>query len=61
VTDKNNILNVDAFANERVAGNLAATAYTRIFLNLHKGANFRFVANLAPIQVDKLGKPHVLA
>ena len=50
----------DAFTDEGVAGNLAALADGGVFLNLDKGADFRFVANLTAIKVDELGKLDIL-
>ena len=43
------ILNIHAFANESVRGNLAARAYADVFLDFHKGAYFALVANAAAV------------
>jgi hypothetical protein len=37
-----------------MARNLAALSHARIFLDLDKGANLGFVADLAAIQIDEL-------
>src|SRR5208282_1240810 len=61
VANEHIVFDVDAFAYERVTRNLAVLAHSRILLNLHEGADFGFVADLASIQVDEFGKLDVLA
>src|SRR5712691_7097947 len=60
VPDEDLILDGDAFADERVARNLAATAHLRVLLDLDERADFGFVANLAAVQVDELPKRDVV-
>ena len=54
VADENFILQSYAFANEGVAGNLAAVADFDSFLNLHKGANLHVIANFATVKIDEI-------
>jgi hypothetical protein len=46
-----------------VGRNLAAFADTGVFLDLDEGADFRLVADLAPVKVDERGlrDPHILS
>jgi hypothetical protein len=45
--------NIDAFADERVTGNFAASAHDGIFLDFDEGANFSFVADRTTVKVDE--------
>jgi hypothetical protein len=56
VSDEDVVFDNYAFTDEGVAGDLAAFAHRRVLLDLHKGSDFRFVANLTSIKVDELGK-----
>src|SRR5271163_1452940 len=56
VSDEDVVFDVHAFTNKRVARNLAAFAYGRVLLYLDESSDFGFVANLAAIEVDELGK-----
>ena len=53
VTDKNAVLNRHAFADEGVTTNLDPTADLGAFLDFHKRANLRLVANLTAVQIDE--------
>ena len=48
----------DAFADERVARNLAAPAHFCIFLDLDECADLRFAADLASVQIDEFPERH---
>ena len=61
MADKNFVLDRDAFADERVAGNFAALADPNPFLNLDKRADFRVVADFAAVQVGEGENPDPLA
>ncbi len=52
---------VDAFADEGVAGNLAARADVGVLLNLDKGADLGVVADLTAVEIDELRELDVLA
>jgi hypothetical protein len=54
VPDKYLILDLDPFADERVALNLDAAADLRTALDLNECANPRFVADLASVQIDEI-------
>ena len=51
----------DAFADERVARNLAAPPDSRVLLNLDEGADLGLVPDPTPIEIDELPEPDVLA
>ena len=53
MADEDLILERDARADERVAGNLAAPADARAALDFDEGADARLVADLAAIKVDE--------
>jgi hypothetical protein len=53
VTDKDAVLNGHAFADEGVTGNLDPTADLCAFLDFHKRANLRLVANFTAVQIDE--------
>src|SRR5262249_23110152 len=61
MSDEYMILNLDALANERVARDLHPPAHLRALLNLHEGADFRLVADLAPVEVHEIEDPDVLS
>src|SRR5215472_1703497 len=61
VTDEHAVLDPYTFANERVAGYLAASSHAGVLLDFDEGADFCVVTNLATIQVDKAGKLNVVA
>ena len=48
------VLYLDAFADERVAGNFAVAPDTDAFLNLYERAYLRAVADFAAVQVDEV-------
>jgi hypothetical protein len=54
MTDEDVIFNDHPFADEGVAGDFAAPADRSVLLNLDKGANLGFVANLASVEIDEL-------
>src|SRR5262249_33316733 len=54
IADEHVIFNSNPFADEGVARDLAATPHKSILLNLHKRADFRFVADLAPVEGHKV-------
>ena len=56
MTNEDVVLNRDAFADERMARDLAAPPDTRILLNLDEGADLGFVADLAAVKIDELRK-----
>src|SRR5260370_4767101 len=56
VSDKHVVLDFHPFANERMTGNLAAAAYTCVFLNFDKRPNFGVIANLASVKIDEFRK-----
>ena len=61
MADEDVVFNVYAFADERVAGNFAAPANARIFLNLDKRPDLGFVSDFASIHVDELGELDVFS
>ncbi len=61
MADKNIVLDGHAFADECMAGDLAAPADLGVFLNFDKGSDLRFVADFASVQVDELGEPDTLS
>ena len=61
VADEDVVLNRDAFADERMARDLAALADAGVLLDLDEGADLRFVADLATVQVDELARALRLA
>ncbi len=61
MADKHVVFDVHTFTDERVARNLAVLSNSRVLLDLHEGADFRFVANFAAIEINELGKFDVSA
>ena len=59
VSDKDVVLNDDAFADKGVAGYLAALADKGIFLNFDECADFCIASNLATVQIDEFCEPDV--
>src|ERR1019366_1778253 len=55
VSDEDVVFNLDSFANESVAGNLAVLADTGIFLDFHEGSDLGVGADRAAVQIDELG------
>src|ERR1035437_4795209 len=53
MTDENAVFDGHAFANERVAGDLAALSYFRVLLNLDKRADFRIIADFTTVQINE--------
>src|SRR2546425_115983 len=53
VADEDVVLDGHAFANERVAGDLAVLADVRVLLNFDKGTDLGVVAYFAAIEVDE--------
>ena len=49
----------DAFADEGVAGDLAAAADAGVLLDLDKGADLRLVTDLAAVQIEEVAEPDV--
>jgi hypothetical protein len=56
VSDEDVVFDDYTFTDERVARDLAPFAYRCVLLDLDKGSDLCFVANLASIKVDELGK-----
>ena len=54
MTNKDVVLYGDAFANEGVAGDLAAFPDAGVLLNFNKGANLCFRPNFASVEVNEL-------
>src|SRR5262249_21750339 len=54
VADKDIVFNGDAFADKRMRRNLAARADRGVLLHLDEGADFTFVAYLAPVKIDEI-------
>jgi hypothetical protein len=61
VADKDVVFDLYALTDKGMAGDLAAAAYARIFLNLNEGTDFRLVSDLAAIQIDELRELHILS
>ena len=65
MTHEDLILDRHALADKGVAGDLAAGADHRVFLDFHEGANARFVADPAAVKIneavdrDVFSQPHV--
>ena len=53
VTDKNIVLDGDAFADKGVAGNLAVLADSGIFLYFHESTDFGIVVDIASVKVHE--------
>jgi hypothetical protein len=51
----------DSLADEGVTRYFAALADFGVLLDLDEGAYLRLVADLTPIEIDKLRQPHILA
>jgi len=56
VADEDAVLNRDALADERVAGDLAATSDGGALLDLDERSKAAFVADDAPIQIEELAE-----
>ena len=61
VTDKNLVLNLDALADEGVAGNFAATADAGPPLNFDERADPAFIADFAAVKIYKVVNNDVVA
>ena len=61
VADEDIVFDDDSLADERVTRDLAALADVGVLLDLDEGAYLRLVADLAPVEIDKLRQPHILA
>jgi hypothetical protein len=61
MADEGVVLDRDAFADESVAGDLAAPADRGVLLNLDERPNPGFVSDGAPVQVDEFSETDVLA
>jgi hypothetical protein len=55
VSDKHFVLNGDAFAHERMRGNLALAANRRVLLDFDKRADPSPVADVAAVEIDEVG------
>ena len=60
VPNEDVVFDRDPFADEGVAGDLAALADAGVLLDLDKGADLRLVSDFASIEIDELGEPNVL-
>jgi hypothetical protein len=58
VAHKNVVFNGYPFAHEGVARDLAASSHSRILLDLYEGADLRFIANIAPVEIDEFRELH---
>src|SRR5208282_4565544 len=56
VANENVVFDGHTFADEGVAGDLAAFTNRSVLLNLYKRANLGFIADFAAVEVDELGK-----
>lgn len=59
VPNENAFLDCNAFANEGVAGDFTTGSNPCALLDFNKSANFRFVANLAPIKIYESADPNI--
>ncbi len=60
MADEDIILNRDAFAYERMAGDFAVLSDRGVLLNFNKCSYFHVVADYAPVKINEFGKfdPH---
>jgi hypothetical protein len=56
MSDEDVVFNGHSFANEGVAGDLAAIAYCCVFLDLNKGSYLRVVTDSTAVEVYELGE-----
>ena len=56
VSDEDVVFDLDAFADEGVARDLAIRAHTGIFLNLDEGPDLGVVPDRATVEIDELGQ-----
>ena len=61
VADEHVVFDIDTFAHEGVARNLAVLSDSRVLLDLYERADFRLVADFATIQIDELRKLHIVS
>ena len=61
VADEHLVLDRHSFANEGVAGDLAAVANPGALLNFHKGPDLHFVANFAAVEIGETIDAHPFA
>src|SRR5262249_38862742 len=61
VTNEDFIFNLDAFTDERMAGDFAATADAGAFLNLDEGTDSGFVSDFAAVEIYKVMNNDVAA
>jgi hypothetical protein len=61
VTDEDLIPDVDALADEGVAGDLAVAPYPRVLLDLDEAADPRIVSDFAPICVYEIEQADIRA
>ena len=56
---ENAFFNCNAFANERVTGDFAPRPDTCAFLDFNERTDLRFIADLAPVKIDKSADPNL--
>ena len=61
MSDEDIIFDGHSLANEGVTGDLAASAYCGIFLDLNEGAYFCVVTDSASVKIDEFGEFYVLS
>src|SRR5260370_17618911 len=58
---ENIVFNGHPFANKTMARDLAILADSGVFLNLYEGAYLGVIANFTAVEIDELGKLHILS